>query len=147
MTDNNRISQLINTPDPEGGSAAPPPSPPPGTTTAPTPTPTPSPPAPGGGSGEVRNDPNSIENLGRALVANVGPKLQQAATDIGALHLAESAYTAVTYSLAIAYTEASAFMIQDLGSKVERLGEIGAGLHTTAATWREAEDSSTVRGV
>ena len=95
----------------------------------------------------VQNSPDAIDNLARTLEANIGPKLRKVAAEIGALHLAESAYTAVTYPLAIAYTEASAFMVQDLGSKVDRLGDICSRLTTTAAVWREAEDASTVDGV
>jgi hypothetical protein len=101
----------------------------------------------GGGGGQVQNDTDSIKSLAQQLQASISPKLNQAAADAGALHLAESAFTAVTYALAIAYTEASAFMIKDLRSKVDRLAEIEYSLKTTAAVWGEAGDKSTIQSV
>lgn len=155
MSGENRISQIINSPQPspQPGPPASPPgggpsSAPPAGTPAPTPGPPASPPPPGGGgTGQVENVPQAIDDLARRLSADVGPKLTKAAQDIGALHLAESAYTALTYSLAVAYTEASAFVIKDLHSKAERLDDIDHRLKATAANWREAGDKSTVHGV
>jgi hypothetical protein len=139
----NRIHQLLNTTTPARAPGSPPPSPPPGS--PPPSSPPSSPPStPPGGSGEVKNDADQIDKLAQRLQASVGPKLTKARQTIGALHLAESAYTAVTYALAIAYTEASAFMIKDLDTKDDQLGEMGHGLKLNAQAWRTADKNSTI---
>jgi hypothetical protein len=77
----------------------------------------------------------------------MGPTFTKTAAQIGSLNLAEVSFTAVTVQLAIAYTEASAFFIQDMKSKTDRLAEIEYGLHTVAANWKQAGEASTLKTV
>ncbi|WP_346042527.1 hypothetical protein [Actinomadura chokoriensis] len=81
------------------------------------------------------------------MAAELGPKFTAIAKEIGSLDLAQTSFTAVTVALAIAYTESSAFFIQDMKSKNDRLGEIEYGLTTVAATWRQAGEKSTIKTV
>src|SRR5690348_17187286 len=100
----------------------------------------------GGGDG-VSHDTANIRALGKQFESTVTPELNKAVSDAGALHLAESAFTAVTYALAIAYTEASAYMIKDMQSKVEKAHVIGDNLYKTARIWDDADQKSTVKEV
>jgi hypothetical protein len=97
-----------------------------------------------GGGGEVSHDTENIRALGKQFETTVTPELKNAISQAGAMHLAESAFTAVTYALAIAYTEASAYMIKDMQSKVEKAHEIGANLYKTSRIWDDSEQKSTV---
>ncbi|WP_067794487.1 hypothetical protein [Actinomadura formosensis] len=81
------------------------------------------------------------------MAGELGPKFTAIAKEIGSLDLAQTSFTAVTVALAIAYTEASAFFIQDMKSKNDQLGEIEFGLTTVAANWRQADDKSTIQVV
>ena len=101
----------------------------------------------GGPGGEVSNDYENIKALGKRFEDTVTPKLNQAISDAGALHLAESAFTAVTYALAIAYTEASAYMIKDMQSKVKRADDIAKGLYQHARIWQESGQKSKIQEV
>lgn len=96
---------------------------------------------------EARHNTRNIRALGRQFEATVTPELNQAISQAGALHLAESAYTALTYALAIAYTEASAYMIKDMQSKAKKAHEIGENLYEHARIWDDAEQKSTIREV
>lgn len=100
----------------------------------------------GGGDG-VSHDTANIRALGKQFETTVTPELNKAVSDAGALHLAESAFTAVTYALAIAYTEASAYMIKDMQSKVEKAHVIGENLFKTARIWDDVEQKSAVKEV
>lgn len=95
----------------------------------------------------VTHDTENIRALGKQFEATVTPELNKAVSDAGALHLAESAYTALTYALAIAYTEASAYMIKDMQSKVEKAHVIGNNLYKTARIWDDTEQKSTIQEV
>ena len=99
------------------------------------------------GDGEVTHDTDNIRALGKQFESTVKPELNKAIADAGSMHLAESAFTAVTYALAIAYTEASAYMIKDMQSKAEKAHEIGNNLYKTARIWDEANHKSTVKEV
>jgi hypothetical protein len=97
-----------------------------------------------GGDGNVSHDTGNIRALGKQFETTVTPELNKAISQAGAMHLAESAFTAVTYALAIAYTEASAYVIKDMQSKVEKAHEIGNNLYKTARIWDDSEHKSTV---
>lgn len=99
------------------------------------------------GGDEVTHDTENIRALGKQFESTVTPELNKAISDAGAMHLAESAFTAVTYALAIAYTEASAYMIKDMQSKVEKAHVIGNNLYKTARIWDDADQKSTVKEV
>lgn len=140
----NRISTILNSP----GSPAPAtPSPSAAPTPSPTPSPSPSAPPPGSGGGQVENDHEAINAYAKKVAGELGPKFTAIAKEIGALDLAQTSFTAVTVALAIAYTESSAFFIQDMKSKNDRLGEIEYGLTIVAENWRQAGDKSTIRTV
>lgn len=142
MTEN-RISTLLNSPSP--GPASPTPSAPP--TQSPAPSAPPSAPTGGGGNGQVQNDHEAIKAYAKKVSQTLGPKFSAIAKEIGGLDLAQTSFTAVTVPLAIAYTEASAFFIQDMKSKNDQLGEIEYGLTTVAGNWKQADDQSTIKEV
>lgn len=93
----------------------------------------------------MQNDHESIRDYARKLSDRFSPRFTQTATNVGALNLAEASFTAVTVPPAIAYTEASAFFIQDMKSKVDQLGEIEFGVTKVAGTWQQAGDKSTIK--
>ncbi|MEV5704625.1 hypothetical protein [Actinoallomurus sp. NPDC052274] len=97
-----------------------------------------------GNGDEIVHNTGNIRALGRQFETTVTPELNKAIAQAGALHLAESAFTAVTYALAIAYTEASAYLIKDMQSKVEKAHVIGENLYKTARIWDDSEQKSTV---
>lgn len=101
--------------------------------------------ASGSGDGQVQNDHESIKEFAKKLSASLSPRFKDTATKVGSLNLAETSFTAVTVPLAIAYTEASAFFIQDMKNKVDQLGEIEYNVTTVAATWKQAGEKSTVK--
>ena len=164
----NRISRLLNSPGPTTPSPSPSGSPPASPSPAPSPSPSPSPspapsapapsspapssPAPsappsGGGNGQVQNDHEAIKAYAKKVSGELGPKFTAIAKEVGSLDLAQTSFTAVTVALAIAYTESSAFFIQDMKSKNDQLGEIEFGLTTVAGTWQQADDKSTIKTV
>ncbi|HEU5157519.1 MAG TPA: hypothetical protein VFU43_11025 [Streptosporangiaceae bacterium] len=140
MSDENRISELINGPPPP----EPPPAPsPPSSPSTPAPSPSPS---PGGGSGTAEVVPEEICRLGQNLEAQVGPHFDQVTAKVqGVRGIGHGLYTQTCYEFAAAYTAAVEYMEEAMKTKREQLAGIHERLCHDATGWAMAEDKSTLK--
>lgn len=108
--------------------------------------PSPWPAPPPATSHEVTIERERLRKIKEALPEAARP-LDGVIQSIIGLTVAESTFTSFTYSLAIAYSEAEAFTLQELKSNVERIAETAEKVGISAANWAGAEHASTIKAV
>lgn len=80
----------------------------------------------------------------RRFARNLGgeeKRLYALRDDLAGLTISEASFTSFTYVLAVAYNEAEAFVLKELGDKAAALSAMADGIVRDAGVWQDAEDA------
>jgi len=95
---------------------------------------------------ESHISPEELRELSKKLDAAASPHLDKAWGLLqGARRITHSNFTAVVYTLALAYAEGVEWVEEDLKSKRTHLTKICAQLDQTARLWAETEQANTIK--
>ena len=98
----------------------------------------------GGGGGEAIFTASAIRALG-GRVAALAPMLERVSSSLEQTEIEAAAFSGCGVALANVYPQAQAFGKDDAKSKSTQLDQMAEKLKSTATTWEQAEQASTVQ--
>ena len=98
----------------------------------------------GGGGGEAIFTASAIRALG-GRVAALAPMLEKMTSSLDEAEIEAGAFSGCGFALANLYLQVQTFGKNDVRSKSSQLDAMAEKLKSTAMTWEQAEQASTVR--